>query len=108
MADGCRISAASFVESSIVIAARFGAAGLSDLDRLVERAGIETVAVDLQQARAAREAFMRFGKGRHPAGLNFADCFSYALARTLGEPLLFKGEDFARTDIVPFDSSASA
>ena len=57
------------------------------------------VAVDVEQARVARRAFSRFGKGRHPAGLNFGDCFSYALARVLGEPLLFKGDDFSQTDV---------
>ena len=90
---------ASFVEASIVIEARHGADGLRALDRFVERAGIVVAAVDLEQAKLARDAFSRFGKGRHAAALNFGDCFSYALARVLGEPLLFKGEDFARTDV---------
>ena len=96
-----RLSAASWLESSIVIETRFGAAGLLDLDRLVERAAIEMVPVDRRQAEEARRAFGRFGKGRHPAGLNFGDCFSYALAKTLDEPLLFVGNDFALTDLVP-------
>jgi ribonuclease VapC len=65
------------------------------------------VPVDIEQARAAREAFMRFGKGRHAAGLNFGDCFPYALARVLAEPLLFKGDDFGRTDAMPFDRGAN-
>ena len=101
MADSRRMSAVTFVESSMVVESRFGAEGVRDLDRLIERAEVEIVPVDVQQARTAREAFARFGKGRHAAGLNFGDCFSYALARVLGEPLLFKGEDFGRTDLVP-------
>jgi ribonuclease VapC len=101
MAEARRVSAATFVECSIVIESRFGAEGLRDLDRLLERAEIEIVPVDVQQARVAREAFARYGKGRHAAGLNFGDCFPYALATALGEPLLFKGEDFPLTDVVP-------
>jgi ribonuclease VapC len=89
------------VETSIVIEACFGAEGLRDLDRLMERAGVEVIPVDVEQARTAREAFARFGNGRHVAGLNFGDCSSYALARSLGEPLLFKGDDFGQTDTVP-------
>lgn len=99
-ADARRISAATFVEVSIVMEARHGAAGQRDLDLFLERAKIEIVDVDIEQAREARRAFARFGKGRHPAGLNFGDCFAYALAATLGEPLLFKGEDFSKTDVV--------
>jgi ribonuclease VapC len=93
------ISVATLVETSIIIETRFGAEGLRDLDLLLERAGIEPVPVDLEQARAARSAWSRFGKGRHAAGLNFGDSFSYALARVLGEPLLYKGDDFSQTDI---------
>lgn len=99
-ADSRRMSAATWVESSIVIEARYGSDGLRDFDRLMERIAVEIVPVDLEQARAAREAFRRFGKGRHAAGLNFGDCLAYALARTLGEPLLFKGTDFSQTDLV--------
>jgi ribonuclease VapC len=99
-AEARRVSAATFVECSIVIESRFGAEGLRDLDRLLKRAEVAIAPVDVQQARAAREAFARYGKGRHAAGLNFGDCFSYALASVLGEPLLFKAEDFARTDAV--------
>ena len=99
-ADTRWMSAATWVESSIVVEARYGSDGLRDFDRLMERIAVEIVPVDLEQARAAREAFRRFGKGRHPAGLNFGDCFSYALARMLGEPLLFKGTDFSQTDLV--------
>jgi ribonuclease VapC len=96
------ISTAAFVEASIVIESRYGAEGLRDLDSLIAAADIELVAVDAEQAHIARRAFSQFGKGRHPAGLNFGDCFSYALAKALGEPLLFKGGDFAQTDVVAF------
>jgi ribonuclease VapC len=105
MADSRRVSAATFVEASIVIESRFGAEGLRALDRFLERGDIEVMPVDVEQARYAREAFMRFGKGRHPAGLNFGDCFSYALAKVLSEPLLFKGDDFALTDALRIDTN---
>ena len=98
-ADARRLSAATLVETSIVIEARFGAEGVRDLDLFLSRAGVETLSVDAEQAQLARHAFSRFGKGRHPAGLNFGDCFSYALATSLSEPLLFKGRDFALTDV---------
>jgi ribonuclease VapC len=98
-ADSAALSVASLVETSIVIEARHGADGLRALDRFIERAGILVAGADLEQGKVARDAFSRFGKGRHAAALNFGDCFSYALARVLGEPLLFKGEDFARTDV---------
>lgn len=98
-ADSCSMSVASLLETSLVIESRFGAEGSRDLDQFVEKAGIELVPVDLEQVRVARHAYARFGKGRHRAGLNFGDCFAYALARTRGEPLLFKGDDFARTDV---------
>ena len=98
-ADACRLSAATLVETSIVLEVRFGAEGARDLDLFLSRAGVETVSVDAEQAQLARHAFSRFGKGRHPAGLNFGDCFSYALATSLSEPLLFKGRDFALTDV---------
>jgi len=101
-AAGSRImSVASFVEVSIVIESRFGAEGLQALDLFVDRAGIELADVDLEQGKLARRAFSRFGKGRHPAGLNFGDCFSYALAVVRGEPLLYKGQDFSQTDVPP-------
>jgi ribonuclease VapC len=92
-------SAASFVETSMILESRHGAEGVRALDRLLAAANIEIVAVDLLQATAAREAFRQFGKGRHPAGLNFGDCCSYALAKCRAEPLLFKGSDFSRTDV---------
>jgi len=93
------LSTAGFVETSIVIESRYGAEGLRDLDLFLSRAGIELVPFDGEQARLARDAYGRFGKGKHPGGLNFGDCFSYALARFRGEPLLFKGADFAKTDL---------
>lgn len=98
-APHCWLSTAGFVEVSIVIEARYGAEGIRDLDLFLATADIELVPVDVGQARLAREAFRRFGKDRHPAGLNFGDCFSYALARAIDEPLLFKGDDFPLTDV---------
>lgn len=96
------MSAASFVEVSMVVESRFGAEGLRELDLLIERADIEIAPVDAQQAHVARRAFSQFGKGRHEAGLNFGDCFAYALATVRGEPLLYKGEDFPKTDVTSF------
>jgi ribonuclease VapC len=101
-ADSRVMSVATFVEVSIVVEARFGAEGLRDLDLFLERADIELVEMNAEQAYAARRAFSRFGKGRHAAGLNYGDCFAYALASVLGEPLLYKGSDFSQTDISPF------
>jgi ribonuclease VapC len=98
-ADSRRLSTATWVETSIIVESRYGAEGLRDLDLLISKASIDLVPVDVEQAHIARLAFSRFGKGRHPAGLNYGDCFSYALATALGEPLLYKGGDFARTDI---------
>lgn len=93
------ISAVSVVETSIVILNRRGETGVAELDALLEEADIETVAVTPEQATLARQAYIRYGKGRHPAKLNFGDCFSYAAALACDEPLLFKGEDFNKTDI---------
>jgi ribonuclease VapC len=93
------ISAATVLEAAMVIETRFGAAGGSELDLWLYRASVEIVAVDADQADIARRAWRRFGKGRHPAGLNYGDCFAYALAATRQEPLLFKGRDFSQTDI---------
>ncbi len=97
--DGMRISAVNFVEASVVIETRKGAAGLLALDRLIEKAGVEVAIIDEKVAREARDAYRNFGKGRHPAKLNLGDCFAYALAKTLSEPLLCTGNDFAKTDI---------
>lgn len=93
------MSVANYVEVSIVIESRHGAEGLRELDRFVDRAGIDLVGVDVEQGKLARDAFSRFGKGRHSAALNFGDCFAYALARILAQPLLFKGTDFSKTDL---------
>ncbi len=98
-AGPCAMSAASLVETSIVIESRFGAEGGRNLDLLLAKAGIDIVAVDAEQAEIARRAFRQFGKGRHPAGLNFGDCFAYALAEARRDTLLFKGNDFAQTDV---------
>jgi ribonuclease VapC len=103
-ADSRAVSVATLVEVSIVLESRYGAEGPRDLDSFLERAGIELHPVDLEQARLARAAFARFGKGRHPASLNYGDCFSYALARVLEEPLLFKGDDFSKTDVLPAEA----
>ena len=98
-ADDPLISTATLVEASIVMQARTGDDGVQDLDDLLTVAGVRPVAVDADQAVLARQAFARFGKGRAPAGLNFGDCFAYALARATGRPLLFKGADCAQTDV---------
>ncbi|PIT04219.1 ribonuclease VapC [Bradyrhizobium nitroreducens] len=93
------ISAATVLEATMVIETRLGDAGGREFDLWLVKIGAEIVAVDAVQADAARRAWRRFGKGQHAASLNYGDCFSYALAMTRGEPLLFKGEDFAKTDI---------
>lgn len=93
------MSTASYLEAAIVIETRFGESGGRELDLWLHRAGVNLVAVDADQADAARAAYRRFGKGRHRAGLNYGDCFAYVLAKTSGQPLLFKGDDFAHTDI---------
>jgi len=95
------LSAASLLETSIVIEARKGEPGGRELDLLLYRAEIDVVAVDRDQAEAARAAWRRFGKGRHPAAPNYGDCFAYALAKTRHLPLLYHGNDFLRTDIEP-------
>ena len=93
------ISAATVLEATIVLETRLGDAGGREFDLWLLKIGAETVPVDAEQADAARRAWRRFGKGRHAAALNYGDCFSYALALARGEPLLFKGEDFAKTDV---------
>ena len=94
-----RLSAASFVEIGIIVQARKSDAGMSELDLLLRRAGFVVEPVDAEQALLARDAFRVYGKGRHPAGLNFGDCFSYALAKAKGMVLLAKGDEFARTNV---------
>jgi ribonuclease VapC len=98
-AEICRISAATFVEVSVVVESQTGDAGSRQWDSFFRTAGISIEPVTEEQAHAARQAWSDFGKGRHPAGLNFGDCFSYALAKVSGEPLLFKGQDFRKTGI---------
>ena len=93
------MSAANYVEAAIVLESRLGFVAGPELDRLIEVAEIQLVSVTAEQALAAREAWRRFGKGNHPAGLNYGDCFAYALAAIAGEPLLYKGMDFALTDV---------
>jgi ribonuclease VapC len=93
------LSAANLLEASIVIESRKGEAGGRELDLLMYRSAIEVVAVDQDQAETARVAWRRFGRGRHPAALNYGDCFAYALARCRRLPLLFRGNDFSQTDI---------
>ena len=93
------ISAATLVEISIVIDSRKRDAGVRELDLFLNRAGIEIIPVTPEQAQVARLAYRDFGRGRHPARLNFGDCFAYALAKISGEPLLCKGNEFAKTDL---------
>lgn len=93
------ISAVTRVELAFVIEGRKGEAGREHLEGFIKLIGAEIVAVTPQQAEIAIEAFRRFGKGRHRAGLNIGDCFSYALAKTTDLPLLFKGDDFIHTDL---------
>jgi ribonuclease VapC len=93
------ISAATVLEATIVLETRLGDAGGREFDLWLLKIGAEIVPVDIEQADAARRAWRRYGKGRHTAALNYGDCFSYALALTRGEPLLFNGEDFAKTDV---------
>jgi ribonuclease VapC len=94
------ISAVSYMEASMVLIGKRGEGAEADLDRMLYEAEIAIVPVSVTQAKIAREAFRKYGKGRNPAGLNFGDCFSYALARAHGLPLLFKGNDFSQTDVL--------
>ena len=94
-----RMSVANYLEAIMVIEGRLGDAGGREIDNYLGEAGVELVSVTPEQAQAARLAWRRYGKGNHPAGLNFGDCFAYALAEVSGKPLLFKGEDFALTDV---------
>jgi ribonuclease VapC len=95
------ISVVSFVETSMVICRRRPDPDPREIATLLVSLGIDIVPVTPEQGETAVAAFLRYGKGRHRAGLNFGDCFSYALAKTQGAPLLFKGNDFAMTDLVP-------
>jgi ribonuclease VapC len=103
LATGTRlISAANLLETGIVLEARRGEAAGREFDLFVVRANLEIVSVDGEQVEIARSAWRNYGKGRHPAGLNFGDCFAYALAKFSGERLLAKGGEFAKTDIEVF------
>jgi len=99
-ADAVRLmSTAAYLEAALVIESKFGEPGGRELDLWLHRAAVDLVAVTPEQAHAARVAFRKYGKGRHPAGLNYGDCFSYALAKISCEPMLFKGNDFPLTDV---------
>jgi len=94
-----RVSAATYVEAAAVIDSSGDPVASRRFDDLFQEAGFVIESVTAEQARVARDAYRDFGKGRHRAGLNFGDCFAYALARGLGEPLLAKGNDFRHTDL---------
>jgi ribonuclease VapC len=93
------ISAASVLETGMVLESRQGEAAGREFDLFVVRANLQIVPVDSEQVDLARSAWRKYGKGRHPAALNFGDCFSYALAKSVGEPVLAKGTHFIGTDI---------
>lgn len=97
------MSAASVLETAMVVETRLGEAGGRELDLLLYKAQIDIVAVTAEQVEMARHAFRTYGKGRHPAGLNYGDCFAYALSKASGEPLLFKGNDFSQTDVERYE-----
>jgi ribonuclease VapC len=99
-APHCRISAANFVEAAVVVESNIAGSGGREFDTFMRRARIAIEPVTEEQAQLARHAYAEFGKGRHPAGLNFGDCFAYALSKSSGEPLLYKGQDFSKTDVV--------
>lgn len=98
-ADRCSLSVASFLELFMVVEKQLGADASRQVESFLRRSSIVLEPVTVEQAYLARQAFLDYGKGRHPAGLNFGDCFSYSLAKALDQPLLFKGEDFNRTDV---------
>ncbi|WP_457810967.1 type II toxin-antitoxin system VapC family toxin [Sinorhizobium meliloti] len=99
-AETTRISVANYVELSMVVESQLGSDGMRQAEAFFRRAGIIVEPVTLEHGELARQAFLDFGKGRHKAGLNFGDCFAYALAKASGEPLLFKGNDFSQTDVL--------
>lgn len=98
-AEICRLSVANYVELSMVLERQLDAEGQWQVADFLRRAKIVIEPVTLQQGELARQAFFNYGKGRHKAGLNFGDCFAYALTKATGEPLLFKGNDFSQTDV---------
>jgi len=95
------MSVANALETSIVVESRGGTEAVTELDAFFESTGMELADVTATHLALARRAWRRFGKGNHPAALNFGDCFAYALAEATGEPLLFRGDDFVRTDADP-------
>ena len=99
-ARACRMSAATLVEVAFVVDAHAKEGGGRQFDAFLRRSGIAIEPVTEEQAHVARQAYSDFGKGRHPARLNFGNCFSYALAKVASEPLLFKGKDFKKTDVL--------
>ena len=98
------MSVGTYLETAIVVESRKGEAGGRELDLWLHRAEVELVPVDVEHADLARSAYRRYGKGRHLAGLNYGDCFAYALAKSSAEPLLFKGEDFSQTDVASVEA----
>lgn len=97
--DSVLISAATYLEACIVVSSRLGRSELRILDDLLQTCNAQIVGFTQEQAFAAREAFLEFGRGNHKARLNFGDCFSYALSKVSGQPLLYKGKDFSLTDV---------
>lgn len=104
-AEGVRIGAPTLFAANLVLSRRRGRDGLGTIERLIRPLGIGEIPFDASHRRVAAEAFLTFGKGRHPAKLNFGDCMTYAIAKVSGQPLLCIGDDFAQTDleIVPLD-----
>lgn len=98
-AETCRMSVATWLELAIVVERQLGPEGTRQAETFLRRAGIVIEPLTVEQGELARQGFLDFGKGRHRAGLNYGDCFAYALAKATGEPLLFKGNDFSQTDI---------
>jgi ribonuclease VapC len=107
-ADTPLISTATLLELNIVMLNRHGGKAAQIVDRLIQEGGFQVESFTIQHAELAREAYARYGKGQQTAGLNYGDCFSYALAKATGLPLLFKGQDFAKTDILPALSNDQA
>jgi ribonuclease VapC len=100
-ADSVRVAAPTLVETSIVLAGRRRSAAAGDADALVEELGVTVVPFGEREWHAAVDAFLRFGRGRHAAALNFGDCLAYAAATVANDSLLFVGDDFALTDVTP-------
>jgi ribonuclease VapC len=108
VADPVRlVSAVNALEAALVIEARKGQEGGRELDLLFHKTRIEIVPLTVEQTDEVRTAWRRYGRGNHPAGLNFCDCCAYALSRISGEALLFKGSDFQQTDVAPALSGAA-